>query len=82
MPGPEIVEPTEIRGLLALGATTTAVPPLCIAEKVKAVEAGIDALVLILNVNVVGGVNPTVPGVTAVTVVPGAIPVPETVCPI
>ena len=51
------------------------------AEKVSAVPAVIAAVVLELNVNVVGGVNPTVPGVTAVTVVPAAIPVPEIVWP-
>ena len=65
--------------MLAFGATTTAVPPLCIAEKVNEVETGIDAIVLLLNPRVYGVVPVPFTAVTLVTVVPVAIPVPETV---
>ena len=64
-----------------MGATTKEFPPLLIAEKVNEVEAGIDALVLLLNPSVNGEVPVPFTAVTLVTVVPTAIPVPEIVCP-
>ena len=81
IPGPEIAEPVAILRLLAFGATTTAVPPLCIAENVNEVETGIDAVVLLLNPKVNGVVPVKFTAVTLVTVVPVAMPVPEIVCP-
>ena len=81
IPGPEIVEPVAILRLLAFGATTTAVPPLCIAEKVNKVEPGIDAVVLLLNPRIKFELVVPSTAVTLVTVVPAAIPVPEIVCP-